>query len=61
VARACGAQGLTVDHDDQVGPALAEGLSGQGVTVIHLLTDPAYLSVDRMLSGDGSRESPDPG
>jgi acetolactate synthase-1/2/3 large subunit len=54
VARACGAQGLTLDHDDRVGPALAEALSGQGVTVLHLLTDPRYLSVDRMLSDGGS-------
>jgi acetolactate synthase-1/2/3 large subunit len=53
VARACGAQGLTIDHDDQVGPALTEALSGQGVTVLHLLTDPRYLSVDRMLSDGG--------
>jgi acetolactate synthase-1/2/3 large subunit len=53
VARACGARGLTVDHDEQVGPALAEALSGQGVTVLHVRTDPRYLSVDRMLSEPG--------
>jgi acetolactate synthase-1/2/3 large subunit len=53
VARACGAQGVTIDHDEQVGPALEGALSAQGVTVLHVLTDPAYLSVDRMLSDGG--------
>ena len=49
VARACGAQGLTLERDLEVLPALAEALDAGGVTVLHLITDPRYLSVDRML------------
>ena len=50
VAEACGARGLRVDRDAEVAGALEAALDGEGVTVVHLLTDPRVLSVDRWLA-----------
>jgi acetolactate synthase-1/2/3 large subunit len=49
VARACGARGVRVERDDDVADALGEALAGDGVSVVQVLVDPRYLSVDRML------------
>jgi acetolactate synthase I/II/III large subunit len=49
VARACGATGIRVERDEDVEPAVARALTDDAVTVVHLLVDPSYLSVDRRL------------
>jgi acetolactate synthase-1/2/3 large subunit len=49
VAIACGATGLRVERDSDVAGALEAALAGEGVTVVHLHTDPRALSVDRWL------------
>jgi acetolactate synthase-1/2/3 large subunit len=51
VAAACGARAATVARDADVEPALAAALRQPGVSVVHVLADPRYLSVDRMLPG----------
>jgi acetolactate synthase-1/2/3 large subunit len=48
-AEAFGARGLRVERDADVPEALERALAGPGVTVVHLLIDRRYLSVDRML------------
>jgi acetolactate synthase-1/2/3 large subunit len=45
VAEACGARGLRVGHDAEVGAALESALAGDGVTVIHVHTDARVISV----------------
>ena len=49
VARACGAHGVSVDHDEQFEPAMREALARPGPTVIHLALDRRWLSVDEVL------------
>ncbi|MFI5254174.1 MAG: thiamine pyrophosphate-dependent enzyme [Candidatus Limnocylindrales bacterium] len=51
VAEACGARGLRAERDDEVPGVLEAALAGDGVTVVHLHTDPRALSVDRWLPG----------
>ncbi len=46
VARACGAQAVTVSRDADVPDAVSSALGGSGVRVVHLLTDPRVMSVD---------------
>jgi acetolactate synthase-1/2/3 large subunit len=49
VAEACGATAVRVERDVDVAPALAGALAGPGVSLVHVLADPRYLSVDRLL------------
>lgn len=49
VARACGADAVTVERDADVADALAGALAGEGVSLVHLRLDPAILSLtDRL-------------
>jgi acetolactate synthase-1/2/3 large subunit len=52
VAEACGARAWRVERDGDVPGALAEALSADGMSVVHLHTDPRALSVDRVLVED---------
>jgi len=47
VARAMGAQGISVERDDQVPDAIREALAADGPTVIHMTLDRAWVSVDQ--------------
>ena len=47
VARACGARGVRVEHDDAFEPALRQALAADRPTVIQLPIDRAWVSVDR--------------
>jgi acetolactate synthase-1/2/3 large subunit len=49
LARAMGADGLTVEADDEVAPALAAAVSAGRPALIHCLMDRHQLSVDRRL------------
>lgn len=49
VARACGARGLTIDHQAQLPEALAEAMATHAVSLLHLRMDPTALSVDSKL------------
>jgi acetolactate synthase-1/2/3 large subunit len=49
VARASGAQAWTVAADVDVAPAVDAALASAEVSVVHVLVDPRYLSVDRLL------------
>jgi acetolactate synthase-1/2/3 large subunit len=51
VARACGARAWTVEADAAVGDVLENALQVDDTVVVHLRTDPRYLSVDRLLEG----------
>jgi acetolactate synthase I/II/III large subunit len=46
VARACGARGVRVDTDEAFEPALRQALAGDRPTVIQLLLDRRWVSVD---------------
>jgi len=46
VARACGARGVRVETDDAFEPALRAALVADRATLIHLVVDPAWASVD---------------
>jgi acetolactate synthase-1/2/3 large subunit len=50
VAEACGGRGLRVDRDADVEGAIRMALTGDGVTVVHVHTDPRVLSVDGWLA-----------
>jgi acetolactate synthase-1/2/3 large subunit len=50
VAEACGARGLHVDRDADVDEAIASALAWDGVTVVHVRTDPRVLAVDSWLA-----------
>lgn len=47
VARAMGAHGINVEHDDQVPDAIREALASDGPTVLHMTLDRAWVSVDQ--------------
>jgi acetolactate synthase-1/2/3 large subunit len=47
VARACGARGVRVDSDDAFEPALRQALAGDRPTVIDLVLDRRWVSVDQ--------------
>jgi len=47
VAEACGARASRVERDAEVAGAIEAALAADGVTVVHLRTDPRVLSVDR--------------
>jgi len=49
VAEACGARATRVERDAEVAGAIEAALAADGVTVVHLRTDPRVLSVDRLL------------
>ena len=49
VAEACGARASRVERDAEVAGAIEAALAADGVTVVHLRTDPRVLSVDRLL------------
>jgi acetolactate synthase-1/2/3 large subunit len=49
VAEACGARASRVERDADVAGAIEAALAADGVTVVHLRTDPRVLSVDRLL------------
>ena len=49
IARAMGAVAFTARANDEVEPTLREALAAPGPSVVHLLTDPRWLSVDRQL------------
>ncbi len=49
MARACGAQGVTIDDDAAFEPALRDALAYPGPTVLHLALDRRWLAIDRML------------
>ncbi len=51
IAEACGARAVRVSRDEEVEPAVAQALQCDGVTLVHILIDPRYLSVDRRLPG----------
>ena len=46
-ARAMGAQGISVERDDQVPDAIREALASGRPTVIHMILDRAWVSVDQ--------------
>ncbi len=46
-ARAMGAQGISVERDDQVPDAIREALASGQPTVIHMVLDRAWVSVDQ--------------
>ncbi len=50
IARAMGAAAFTAATNEEVEPALREALAAPGASVVHLLTDPRWLSVDRELA-----------
>lgn len=52
VARACGAEGVTIDDDAAFEPALREALAYPGPTVLHLSLDRRWLAIDRMLDAE---------
>ncbi len=45
-ARALGAAGTTVEHDDEFEPALRAALAADGPTLLHLRIDRGWVSVD---------------
>ena len=47
IGRACGARGVRVDRDAEFEPALRAALTADRATVIHLILDKAWLSVDQ--------------
>lgn len=51
VARACGANGVTVDEDGAFEEAFRAALAADRPTVIHLALDPAWISVDDQATG----------
>ena len=48
-AKACGARGIRVDGAAEVDAAIGAAVSHSGVTLVHVLTDPRVVSVDRVL------------
>ena len=46
-ARSMGAHGISVDRDDQVSDAIREALASGQPTVLHMLLDPEWVSVDQ--------------
>ncbi|MEO7117638.1 MAG: thiamine pyrophosphate-dependent enzyme, partial [Candidatus Limnocylindrales bacterium] len=46
IARGLGADGVTVERDDEVEAAIAGALESKRTTVIHLALDPRWVSVD---------------
>lgn len=51
IARGLGARGVRVDRDADVEPALRQALAEERSTVIHLVVDRAWVSVDQPASG----------
>jgi acetolactate synthase-1/2/3 large subunit len=51
VARACGARGVRVDTDDAFEPALRQALTADKPTVIQLVLDRRWVSVDQPAVG----------
>ena len=48
VARGLGAQGTRVESDDEFEPALRQALTHPGPSVLHLVLDRRWLSIDRI-------------
>jgi acetolactate synthase-1/2/3 large subunit len=57
VARAQGAMGVSIGHDDQVGDVVAEALQAGRPAVIQMELDPRWISVDQPASGGAVRGS----
>jgi acetolactate synthase-1/2/3 large subunit len=51
LARAYGAQGLQVHSAAQLQAAILQGFATKGPTLIHVMTDPEYISPSATLSG----------
>jgi acetolactate synthase-1/2/3 large subunit len=47
VARACGARGIRVENDAGFEPALRQALGADGPTLIHLVVDPSWGTIDQ--------------
>jgi thiamine pyrophosphate-dependent acetolactate synthase large subunit-like protein len=50
-ARACGARGVRVESDAAVETALRQALAVDGPTLVHLVVDQGWSSVDQAASG----------
>jgi acetolactate synthase-1/2/3 large subunit len=51
LARAYGAQGLQAHSVEELQAAILQGFAAKGPTLIHVLTDPQYISPGATLSG----------
>jgi acetolactate synthase-1/2/3 large subunit len=58
VARACGARGLRVESDDAFEPALRTAIAADRTTLIQLVVDRRWVSVDSTPSSALTEEAP---